>query len=91
MLALMNSSSCIVPDIAVLLVSIAIYKRVTDSLKEKTSDVLNASIPPAKKEKLDSELPSETFVDNKENKPMGAPSHCLNFTRAANFTVNFNY
>ena len=37
------------------------YKRITDSLKEKTSDVLNASAPPTKKEKLDdSEVPSPT-------------------------------
>ena len=31
-----------------------------------------------------------TFVDDKENKPMGPPSHCINFAGAANFTVNLN-
>ena len=72
-------------------VGVCSYKRITDSLKEKTSGVLNAGGPPTKKEKLDSELPSETFVDDKENKPMGAPSHCVNFGGAANFTVNLNY
>ena len=65
------------------------YKRITDSLKEKTSDVLNASAPPTKKEKLDdSEVPSPTFLE-KKNKPMGPL--CINFAGAANFTVNFNY
>ena len=40
------------------------YKRITDSLKEKTSNVLNASTPPTKKEKLDdSEVPSPTFLE----------------------------
>ena len=42
-------------------VGIRSYKRITDSLKEKTSNVLNAGGPPTKKEKLDSELPSETL------------------------------
>ena len=43
--------------------------------------------PPTKKKKLDMELP--TLVDNKENKPMRAPTHSVNFAGAANFTVNF--
>ena len=69
-------------------VGVRSYKRITDSLKEKTSDVLNARAPPTKKEKLDSEVPSPPFLE-KENKPMGSPS--TNFAGAANFTVNFNY
>ena len=68
-------------------VGVRSYKRITDSLKEKTSNVLNASTPPTKKEKVDSELRSVTFVDDKENKPMGPPRHCINFAGAANFTV----
>ena len=60
-------------------VGVRSYKRITDSLKEKTSNGLNASTPPTKKEKVDSELQSVTFVDDKENKPMGPPSHCIKF------------
>ena len=55
MLVLMSNSSCIILHEHSSAVGVRSYKRITDSLREKTSAVLNASAPPTKKEKLDSE------------------------------------
>ncbi len=70
-------------------VGVRSYKRTTDSLK-KTSEVMPVF---TKKEKLDSEpCEASAVVENKENKPMGAPkSHSINCAGASNFTVYFNY
>ena len=66
-------------------VGVRSYKRITSSLKEKTSNVLNGPSGP------DTSSTSQTSVDNnpidKENNPANVPSN-INFSGATNFTVN---
>ncbi len=62
------------------------YKRITENLKEFTSTILSG--PPPKLVKRDPELCPKPSKDGRENKP-AVPQ--INFSGAANFTVNFNY
>jgi len=72
------------------------YKRMTDSLRKQTSDVLNSSTNlQAKKPKLDV-LKVELAASGDENAPpasdrTGVTSSVpiLNFSGASNFTINF--
>ena len=69
-------------------VGVRSYKRITSSLKEKTSNVLNGPSGP------DTSSTCQTTVDNnpinKENDPANVPSN-INFSGATNFTVNFHF
>lgn len=52
----------------------------TDSLKEKTSDVLNGGAPPTKKQLIVSELQRDTVEADGESKSMQASNQCVRFS-----------
>jgi integrase len=66
------------------------YKRVTEHLKEKTSDILNLRAVESQSKPVDTEKLNQIMISKENTDPASAKMAHVSFSGASNFTVNFH-
>ena len=66
------------------------YKRVTEHLKEKTSDILNLRAVESRSKPADTEKVNQTMISKENTDPASGKMAHVSFSGASNFTVNFH-